>query len=80
MVASVGSDKIVVIYAAENLIVKGECVGHRRSIVSVAFTRINKTAISSSVDATIKIWNLNDFSCIKTLQVCIQQCLMKMLF
>ncbi|KAK1443792.1 WD40 repeat containing protein [Babesia gibsoni] len=68
LVASVGSDKIVVIYAAVNLIVKGECIGHRRSVVSVAFTRINKTVVSSSVDMTIKIWNLNDFTCIKTLQ------------
>ncbi|GIX63647.1 transducin-like G-protein beta [Babesia caballi] len=69
VIASAGSDKIVVIYAAENLIVKGECLGHRRSVVSVAFTSINKTVVSSSIDMTIKIWNLNDFSCIKTLQV-----------
>ncbi|GBE60799.1 WD G-beta repeat containing protein [Babesia ovata] len=68
VIASAGSDKIVVIYAAENLIVKGECVGHRRSVLSVAFTAINKTVVSASIDLTIKIWNLNDFSCIKTLQ------------
>ncbi|CDR94016.1 WD domain, G-beta repeat containing protein, putative [Babesia bigemina] len=68
VIASAGSDKIVVIYAAENLIVKGECVGHRRSVLSVAFTTVNKTVVSASIDLTIKIWNLNDFSCIKTLQ------------
>ncbi|GFE54969.1 WD G-beta repeat containing protein [Babesia ovis] len=68
VIATAGSDKMVVIYSADNLIVKGECIGHRRSVVSVAFTRINKTVVSSSIDMTIKIWNLNDFSCIKTLQ------------
>ncbi|ORM40922.1 Transducin beta-like protein 3 [Babesia sp. Xinjiang] len=68
IIASAGSDKIIVIYAAENLIVKGECIGHRRSVVSVAFTSVNKTVVSASVDMTIKIWNLNDFSCVKTLQ------------
>eukprot|EP00371_Babesia_bovis_P001558 XP_001610205.1 WD domain, G-beta repeat containing protein [Babesia bovis T2Bo] len=68
LIASAGSDKIVVIYATDNLIVKGECHGHRRSVISVAFTAIAKTVVSSSVDMTIKIWNLNDFTCIKTLQ------------
>jgi U3 small nucleolar RNA-associated protein 13 len=40
--------------------------GHKRAVLDLSFSKYAKLLASSSTDKTIKIWNLNDFSCINT--------------
>ena len=42
--------------------------GHKRGVWDIAFSPIEKLLVSSSGDATLKIWNLADGSCLNTLE------------
>lgn len=44
-----------------------ELKGHSRVICDLAFSRVSKIAATGSTDKTIKIWDLNDGSCLSTL-------------
>ena len=46
----------------------GICKGHKRGIWNVRFGRTERVLASGSGDKTIKLWNIEDFTCIK---VCI---------
>ncbi|UKK01893.2 transducin-like G-protein beta [Theileria orientalis] len=67
-ISSCSNDKVIVVHHANNLIVKGRCVGHKKSVLYVKFMKMTRTLVSSSMDQTIKIWNLSDFTNVKTLQ------------
>lgn len=45
--------------------VLGTCKGHKRGVWIVKFGKTERILASGSGDKTIKLWNLNDFSCIK---------------
>jgi U3 small nucleolar RNA-associated protein 13 len=46
----------------------GTCKGHRRGVWSVRFSRTDRIVASGAADRTIKLWSLDDFSCLKTFE------------
>ncbi|EIW86957.1 U3 small nucleolar RNA-associated protein [Coniophora puteana RWD-64-598 SS2] len=46
----------------------GTCKGHRRGVWSVKFSRAERVLATGSGDKTVKLWSLEDFSCVKTFE------------
>lgn len=46
----------------------GTCKGHRRGVWTVKFSPMDRLVATGSGDKTVKLWNLDDFSCIKTFE------------
>lgn len=47
----------------------GVCKGHKRGVWSVQFSPIKRLLATGSGDKTIKLWNLQDFSCLKVMLI-----------
>ena len=47
---------------------RGTCRGHKRGVWTVKFSPTDRLVATGSGDKTIKLWNLDDFSCIKTFE------------
>ena len=43
----------------------GTCKGHRRGVWTVKFSRTDKVIASGAADRTVKLWSLDDFTCLK---------------
>ncbi|ORX34153.1 U3 small nucleolar RNA-associated protein 13 [Kockovaella imperatae] len=46
----------------------GTCKGHRRGVWTVKFSRTDKVIASGAADRTVKLWSLDDFTCLKTFE------------
>ena len=46
----------------------GTCKGHKRGVWSVRFGRTERVLATGSGDKTVKLWSLDDFSCLKTFE------------
>ncbi|KAH8835581.1 U3 small nucleolar RNA-associated protein [Flagelloscypha sp. PMI_526] len=46
----------------------GTCKGHKRGVWSVKFSKAERLLATGSGDKTVKLWNLEDFSCVKTFE------------
>jgi U3 small nucleolar RNA-associated protein 13 len=46
----------------------GTCKGHKRGVWSVRFGRAERILATGSGDKSVKLWSLDDFSCIKTFE------------
>jgi U3 small nucleolar RNA-associated protein 13 len=46
----------------------GICKGHKRGIWTVRFGRTERVLATGSGDKTIKLWSLDDFTCVKTFE------------
>jgi len=46
----------------------GTCKGHKRGVWSVRFGRDERVLATGSGDKTVKLWNLDDFTCVKTFE------------
>ncbi|KAF4611752.1 hypothetical protein D9613_004247 [Agrocybe pediades] len=46
----------------------GTCKGHRRGVWSVRFGRAERVLATGSGDNTVKLWSLDDYSCLKTFE------------
>ncbi|THG98544.1 hypothetical protein EW026_g3660 [Hermanssonia centrifuga] len=61
-------------YVVSNGVVRGEvkllgtCQGHKRGVWAVRFGRTEKVLATGSGDRTVKLWSLDDFSCVKTFE------------
>ncbi|TCD63181.1 U3 small nucleolar RNA-associated protein 13 [Steccherinum ochraceum] len=57
-----------------NKVVRGEirlvgtCKGHKRGVWSVCFGRAERVLATGSADKTVKLWSLDDFTCVKTFE------------
>lgn len=67
LVATGSRDKTVKIFSVENLRVLGTLKGHRRGVTTIKFSPIDQIIVTAA-DTQLRLWNLNDFSCIKTFQ------------
>lgn len=73
--ASGSQDKLVKIYAIdfdENkagatgaLKPLGTCKGHRRGVWTVRFSKTDRVVASGAADRTVKLWSLDDYTCLK---------------
>jgi U3 small nucleolar RNA-associated protein 13 len=74
-VASGSQDKLVKIFELEysntssspagSLRLAGVCKGHRRGVWSVKFSRNDKIVASGAADKSVRLWSLDDFTCLK---------------
>ncbi|KAK7007046.1 U3 small nucleolar RNA-associated protein [Favolaschia claudopus] len=46
----------------------GTCKGHKRGVWTVKFGRAERVLATGSGDKTVKLWNLDDFTCVKTFE------------
>ncbi|KAI0363630.1 U3 small nucleolar RNA-associated protein [Pilatotrama ljubarskyi] len=46
----------------------GTCKGHKRGVWCVRFGRAERVLATGSGDKTVKLWNLEDFTCVKTFE------------
>jgi U3 small nucleolar RNA-associated protein 13 len=46
----------------------GICKGHKRGVWSVKFGRTERVLATGSGDKTVKLWSLEDFTCVKTFE------------
>jgi U3 small nucleolar RNA-associated protein 13 len=46
----------------------GTCRGHKRGVWAVRFGRTERVLATGSGDKTVKLWSLDDFSCVKTFE------------
>jgi U3 small nucleolar RNA-associated protein 13 len=78
LLASGSQDRTAKIYAIDYIPtsagVKGELrqvgilKGHKRGVWTVRFCRTNRVVATGSGDKTVKIWSLDDYSCLKTFE------------
>ncbi|THD25049.1 Transducin beta protein 3, partial [Fasciola hepatica] len=70
LVATASRDKTIKIwkFSKNRLDCTGVLKGHRRGVWSVYFSTREKVVLSASGDGDIKLWNLKDFSCIRTFE------------
>jgi U3 small nucleolar RNA-associated protein 13 len=74
LLATGSQDKTANIYEVEfvpgakakgSLKLLGTCKGHKRGVWCVKFSRTERFVATASGDKSIKLWSLNDFSCLK---------------
>lgn len=76
LLASGSQDKLVKIFdvdfnpagqigASGAIKLLGTCKGHRRGVWTVKFSRTDRVVASGAADMTIRLWSLEDFSCLK---------------
>lgn len=76
---SASQDKLVKIYAIDftegsagasgGLKLLGTCKGHRRGVWTVRFSKTDRVVASGAADRTVKLWSLDDYTCLKVSQI-----------
>ena len=80
LLASASQDRTAKVYEIEYVIgpsgkavrgdvkLLGTCKGHKRGVWNVRFGRTERVLATGSGDKTVKLWSLEDFSCVKTFE------------
>jgi U3 small nucleolar RNA-associated protein 13 len=79
LLASGSQDKTAKVYEIDYVVtgtgaVRGEirlvgtCKGHKRGVWTVRFGRAERVLATGSGDKTVRLWSLEDFSCVKTFE------------
>lgn len=67
LVATASRDKMAKIFNASNLQLVATLRGHRRGIHAIQFSPVDQVVVTAG-DSTLRMWNLQDFTCAKTFQ------------
>lgn len=67
LVATASRDKTVKIFSSTGLQILATLKGHRRGVHAVQFSPVDQLVVTAG-DSTLKMWNLQDFTCVKTFQ------------
>ena len=67
LIATCSYDKTIKILS-KKLEELGTLKGHRRAVMDICFSKYAKLIASTSSDKTIKVWNLSDYTCIKSFE------------
>lgn len=65
--ATASRDKTAKVFTVEGMQIVGTLKGHRRGVYAVQFSPVDKVIVTAA-DMNLRMWNLQDFTCIKTLQ------------
>ena len=63
--ATASQDRTVKVFNVENGQIIGVLKGHRRGVFSAKFSATERVVASGSGDGTVKLWSLNDYTCLK---------------
>lgn len=67
LVATGSRDKTAKIFSAASLQVIATLKGHRRGVNAVQFSPVDQVIVTAA-DFSLRMWNLQDFTCVKTFQ------------
>jgi U3 small nucleolar RNA-associated protein 13 len=67
LVATGSRDKTAKIFSASNLQIIATLKGHRRGVNAVQFSPVDQVIVTAA-DFSLRMWNLQDFTCVKTFQ------------
>lgn len=67
LVATASRDKTAKIFSADSLQILASLKGHRRGIHAIQFSPVDQVVVTAG-DSTLRMWNLQDFTCVKTFQ------------
>lgn len=67
LVATASRDKTAKIFTASSLKLVATLKGHRRGIHAIQFSPTDQVVVTAG-DSTLRMWNLQDFTCAKTFQ------------
>lgn len=67
IVATASRDKTAKIFSVEGLQILATLRGHRRGIHAIEFSPVDQVIVTAG-DTTLRMWNLQDFTCVKTFQ------------
>ncbi|CEM35908.1 unnamed protein product [Vitrella brassicaformis CCMP3155] len=66
--ATAGRDKEIKYYSFPECRLLGVSRGHRKTVWNICFSPVDRVLASASGDGTARIWNLKDYTCVKTFQ------------
>lgn len=67
LVATGSRDKTARIFSASTLQIIATLKGHRRGVNSIQFSPVDQVIVTAA-DVTLRMWNLQDFTCVKSFQ------------
>lgn len=67
LVATGSRDKTAKIFSAAKLQIIATLKGHRRGVNAIQFSPVDQVIVTAA-DMNLRMWNLNDFTCVKTFQ------------
>lgn len=67
LLATGSRDKTAKLFSVDGLRIVATLKGHRRGVYAVQFSPVDQILVTAA-DVCLRMWNLNDFTCVKTFQ------------